>query len=104
MADDADTLKITSKEKAFGRCLINSFSHELGNALTPLKFLVKDIENGSAPDKWPIQRIVGIYARLEEILHKFRKMGSSNFKNISIESDKAGLISQVRTQDSTKKS
>ncbi|MCY4643200.1 MAG: hypothetical protein OXB88_01140 [Bacteriovoracales bacterium] len=51
-------------------------------------------------DKESFKDIIEIYAKLESVLDKFRKMGLSNFEHITIESDKNGLIYQIRTLDS----
>ena len=87
---------MNAKEKIFGKRLISTFAHEVGNPLGPLGYLIGKIQEGHVLTREEIEVMSETYERIEKALNKFRALAKNDFKGAVIHSDRLGLINEYK--------
>ena len=92
-----------STQENFKKCIINTFSSDIGNALVPIKYLHDmTLQEGHRLTAREISLMRENYKRIELILNKFRTLANNNFVGVTITSDCSGFINEVKqTCDAT---
>ena len=84
-----------NQQEKVSQCIINTFYHEIGNALVPIKHLESTIlrEEHQLTQK-EIRTIMEGYKRIERVLNKIQKLAKNDFKGATIRSDSSGFINE----------
>ena len=86
------------ESKTLGRHLVDTMCHEVGNPTHTMGILIEKMESGQTLTKEEVSALVKAHGRIHLSLKRFRKMAKTNFKGLSIDSDKSGFIASIELE------